>query len=225
MCDWVYMRANLVFGNYGLDSFCQIWHKRTIFKFYGRIPDSSILGFCLWIRATRIGVSTNGILLQNLPMYVHPFGKDDFGIYISHILLLSDLLYTLRSKCCWLLLILCTFHAVAVSCCWCCCYVVYVVDIEDFVGSCFCWQCLFLLAMFVIVGNVCLCWLWLCLFMMEMFVFDGNACLCLLLLTMFFFHIGISLHLSCGCCCCGCCCCLCCCRCCCYLIAPRIPPG
>ena len=117
MCDWVYLRAYLVFGNYGLDSFCQIWHKRTIFKFYGRIPDSSILGFCLWIRATRIGVSTNGILLQNLPMYVHPFGKDDFGIYISHILLLSDPLYTLRSKCCWVLLILCTFHAVAVSCC------------------------------------------------------------------------------------------------------------
>ena len=88
---------------------------------------------------------------------VHPFGKDDFGVYISHILLLSDPLYTLQSKCCRLLLTLCTFHAVAVSsCCWCCCYVVYVyVYIVDFVGSCLRWQYLFLLAMFVFVGNVC----------------------------------------------------------------------
>ena len=71
--------------------------------------------------------------------------------------LLSDPLYTLQSKCCWLLLTLCTFHAVAVSsCCWCCCYVVYVfVYIVDFVGSCLRWQYLFLLAMFVFVGNVC----------------------------------------------------------------------
>ena len=155
--DGHYTNQDMFFCDYELDLFCQIWHKRTIFKFYGRIADSSILGFCLWIRAARIGVSTNGILLQNLPMYVHPFGKDDFGIYISHILLLSDPLYTLQSKCCWLLLTLCTFHAVAVSsCCWCCCYVVYVyVYIVDFVGSCLRWQYLFLLAMFVFVGNVC----------------------------------------------------------------------
>ena len=155
--DGYYTNQDMFFCDYELDLFCQIWHKRTIFKFYGRIADSSILGFCLWIRAARIGVSTNGILLQNLPVYVHPFGKDDFGIYISHILLLSDPLYTLQSKCCWLLLTLCTFHAVAVSsCCWCCCYVVYVyVYIVDFVGSCLRWQYLFLLAMFVFVGNVC----------------------------------------------------------------------
>ena len=41
-----------------------IWHKRTIFKFYGRIADNSILGFCLWIRGTRIGVSSHGIFLK-----------------------------------------------------------------------------------------------------------------------------------------------------------------
>ena len=84
--DGHYTNQDMFFCDYELDLFCQIWHKRTIFKFYGRIADSSILGFCLWIRTARIGVSTNSILLQNLPMYVHPSGKDDFGIYISHIL-------------------------------------------------------------------------------------------------------------------------------------------
>ena len=94
--------------------------------------------------------------------------------HLWHILFLSDPLYTLRSKCFWLLLILCTFHAVAVSCCWCCCYVVYVyVYVVDFVGSCLRWQCLFLLAMFVFVGNVCFCWQ--CLLTFAMFVYDGNV--------------------------------------------------
>ena len=69
--DGHYTNQDMFFCDYELDLFCQIWHKRTIFKFYGRIADSSILGFCLWIRAARIGVSTNGILLQNLPVYVH----------------------------------------------------------------------------------------------------------------------------------------------------------
>ena len=56
-CVWSWRFAILAGINW-------IWHKRTIFKFYGRIADNSILGFCLWIRGTRIGVSSHGIFLK-----------------------------------------------------------------------------------------------------------------------------------------------------------------
>ena len=56
-CVWSWRFAILAGINW-------IWHKRTIFKFYGRIADNSILGFCLWIRGTRIGVTSHGIFLK-----------------------------------------------------------------------------------------------------------------------------------------------------------------
>ena len=61
-CVWSWRFAILAGINW-------IWHKRTIFKFYGRIADNSILGFCLWIRGTRIGVSSHGIFLKKKNIY------------------------------------------------------------------------------------------------------------------------------------------------------------
>ena len=55
-----------IFIIFSWDSLNILRHKRTIFKFYGRIADNSISGFCLWIRTSRIGVSNNDIFLQNI---------------------------------------------------------------------------------------------------------------------------------------------------------------